>query len=77
MKKQTQNQRLIAYLKKNRKGITTMEAFRHLGITCLHKRISEVEMTKYAPGYGCYYHITRTPEKTKDGARVIRYSLSK
>ena len=41
--KKTQCQRLLAYLRKNRKGITTMEAFEHLRITCVHKRIAELE----------------------------------
>jgi hypothetical protein len=78
-KKQTQCQRLLAYLKKNRKGITTMEAFEHLRITCVHKRIAELEttwlvcprtmLTLQPPA------ITRTKERTATGSIVTRYKL--
>lgn len=80
--KQTQCQRLLAYLRKNRRGITTMEAFEHLRITCVHKRIAEIE--------GCEEHwitrekgpsgmvrIDRIKEKTVSGATVTRYKLAK
>ena len=39
----TQKQALLAYLKKNGKGITTWVAFDQLGISCVHKRISDLE----------------------------------
>ena len=80
-KKQSQCQRLLAYLKKNRKGITTMEAFRELGITCVHKRIHDLEcigerLTQ--PPYFLPTHtITRTPERTASGSIVTRYKLAR
>ena len=37
-----QKQALLAYLKRHQKGVTTWQAF-ELGITCLWKRISELE----------------------------------
>lgn len=80
-KKKTQRQRLLAYLRKNRKGITTMEAFQHLGITCVHKRIAEIEdeieeLTQ--PPWFVYRHtITRTPERTASGSIVTRYKLAR
>ena len=79
-KKQSQRQHLLAYLKKNRKGITTMEAFEHLRITCVHKRIKEVELTPdFDPkcGMNIWHNITRTPERTASGSIVTRYKLSR
>lgn len=79
--KQTQCQRLLAYLKKHRKGITTMEAFRELGITCVHKRIAELEAQyEYMlqpPWHLQLYPITRHREKTAGGATVTRYKLAR
>ena len=80
-KKQTQCQRLLAYLKKNRKGITTMEAFEHLRITCVHKRIAElegigIEIEGY-PFIVAAYEIKRTREKSASGATVTRYKLAR
>lgn len=78
--KKTQCQRLLAYLRKHRKGITTMEAFRELGITCVHKRIAEIDGIQIGTdkhGYAICVHITRTPEKTAEGARIIRYKLAR
>ncbi len=68
-KKQTQCQRLLAYLKRHKKGITTMESFVYLNICCLHKRISDLEKLDHK--------ITRTREKTPGGAYVTRYKLAK
>ena len=78
-KKRTQCQRLLAYLKRNRKGITTMEAFEHLRITCLHKRISELEeIAELDGGYWKLVHfITRTKERTASGSIVTRYKLAR
>ncbi len=79
-KKQTQCQRLLAYLKKHRKGITTMEAFRELGITCVHKRMAEIDgMPIVAPDGHCagWINITRTPERATSGAIVTRYKLAR
>jgi hypothetical protein len=79
-KPKSQCQRLLAYLKKNRKGITTMEAFEHLRITCVHKRISELEdpysyynYMRYTPSL----RITRTKERTASGSIVTRYKLTR
>jgi hypothetical protein len=79
-KKQTQCQRLLAYLKKHRKGITTMEAFRELGITCLHKRIGEIDGKHIGSddyGYAICVRITRTRERTASGSIVTRYKLAR
>ena len=82
--KKTQCQRLLAYLRKNRKGITTMEAFRELGITCVHKRIGELEEVGewqagiYGHGRFVQKHtILRTPERTATGSIVTRYKLAR
>lgn len=84
-KKQSQCQRLLAYLRKNRKGITTMEAFRELGITCVHKRIAEIDGQTFAwierqesfhPTHE-FIHITRMPERTATGSTVTRYKLAR
>jgi hypothetical protein len=77
-KKQTQCQRLLAYLKKHRKGITTMEAFEHLRITCVHKRIAELERTSefnLNSKTWSFPSITRTKERTASGSIVTRYKL--
>lgn len=82
-KKQTQCQRLLAYLKRHKKGITTMEAFQHLGITCVHKRIAELEdqIEVETRGTNTYLvrpnQITRTPERTASGSIVTRYKLDR
>ena len=79
-KKQSQCQRLLAYLKKNRKGITTMEAFQHLGITCVHKRIAEIDGAPEWNNKTQDVHtisIIRTPERTASGSTVTRYKLSR
>jgi hypothetical protein len=80
-KKQSQCQRLLAYLKRNRKGITTMEAFEHLRITCVHKRIGEIEdivkETKDYPFLALAYTIRRTKERTATGSIVTRYKLAR
>ena len=81
-KKKTQCQRLLAYLKKHRKGITTMEAFEHLRITCVHKRIADLEelfWQEWIPeeGPAPKQRITRTPERTASGSIVTRYKLAR
>ena len=80
-KPKSQAQRLLAYLKKNRKGITTMEAFRELGITCVHKRIADLESIGaellQPPWFAPAYHIIRTPERTASGSIVTRYKLAR
>jgi len=88
MKARTQNQRLLAYLKKNRKGITTLEAFTELGICRLSERIRELEgdtadfpesvaAMLQQQGYQGFPTITRTREKTAGGATVTRYKLAR
>jgi len=85
-KPKTQCQRLLAYLRKNRRGITTMEAFRELGITCVHKRIADLESIgtwvhdPYDPICESFIQthiITRTPERTASGSTVTRYKLAR
>lgn len=85
-KKKSQCQRLLAYLKKNRRGITTMEAFEHLRITCVHKRIADIEeIGDWEPdphdpicaSFIPTYKITRTPERTASGSIVTRYKLAR
>ena len=82
---QCQRQRLLAYLRKHRKGITTMEAFRELGITCVHKRIAEIngqtfawieKRKPYEPN-DLFIHITKTPERTATGSIVTRYKIAR
>ena len=80
--KKTQCQRLLAYLRKNKRGITTMEAFRELGITCVHKRISDIEelfWREWMPEDSAapLKRITRTPERTATGSTVTRYKLAR
>jgi hypothetical protein len=79
--KKTQCQRLVAYLRKHRRGITTMEAFEHLRITCLHKRIAELEQEKelftHSPWFRKIHTITRTREVTPFGSTVTRYKLAR
>ena len=75
-KKQSQCQRLLAYLKKHRKGITTMEAFEHLRITCVHKRIAELEQTREFMEFGGL-NMLRIKERTASGSIVTRYKLAR
>jgi hypothetical protein len=72
--KQTQCQRLLAYLKRHKKGITQLEAFTALGICRLSERVRELERTSSVV---CWYGITRTRERTPGGATVTRYKLAK
>ena len=80
-KKQTQCEELARYLKKHRsKGITTMEASRELGITCVHKRIAELEDPYSAHNYKRNLpplRIARTKEKTDWQTIVTRYKLAR
>lgn len=64
MKKRTQVDRLISYLKRHKRGITTLEAAKELGICSLHRRISDA----YAAGH-CIAGFA------EDGARYLRYKL--
>lgn len=62
---QTQNERLIAYLKQHH-FITRRDAARKLEIMNLWQRISEIEE---AIGY----RLDRRPVTTKTGKRVLQY----
>jgi len=81
MKTKTQNQRLLSYLKKNRKGITTMEAFSELGICRLSERIRELEAIgaelAYPPWFAPAHDISRTRETSASGVTVTRYKLAR
>ena len=64
------------------KGITTMEAFRELGITCVHKRIAELEELFWqewmpAESPAPMQRIIRTKERTATGSIVTRYKLAR
>lgn len=57
-----------------------MEAFRELGITCVHKRIAELEEREHYDDRGDRLFrvtITRHREKTARGATVTRYKLAR
>jgi len=69
MKARTQKPRLLAYLKKHQKGITTLEAAVNLLMCRLSERIRELEADGHA--------IKRTREKTDGGATVTRYKLKR
>jgi hypothetical protein len=82
--KKTQCQRLLAYLRKNRKGITSLEAAKELDMVCLHKRIAElegaypVEITHQAKDLcSPVIRITRTDELSATGSTVTRYKLAR
>lgn len=83
MKTKTQNQALLAYLKKHKKGITTLEAMQHLGICRLSERIREVErlgemaFDKQGAYWNHHYKITRLREKSANGATITRYKLAR
>ena len=76
--RKSQPERLLAYLQTNKKGITTMEAFQHLGITCVHKRVADLEAdwTIEQDGVFCPIAITRIKERTASGSIVTRYKLA-
>ena len=63
----TQNGRLLNYLQQHPEGITTLEAMERLRILRLSERIRECEARDYV--------FSHTPEKTVNGARVVRYKL--
>ena len=62
----TQNDKLLLWLDSH-DGITQLEAFNALGCCRLSERCREIEKQGYL--------ISREPEKTPGGARVIRYRL--
>jgi hypothetical protein len=64
MKKRTQVERLVSYLKRHKRGITTLEAATELGICSLHRRIADA----YDAGYVIHGRF-------QDGTRHLRYKL--
>ena len=63
----TQKSKLLAYLESHPQGITQLEAFNTLGCCRLSERVRECEHLGWV--------FSHTPEKTKNGARVIRYKI--
>ena len=64
MQKKTQVSKLIAYLRRNKRGITTLEAAANLGICSLHRRISDAAMQ------GHFIH-----GRKEKGKNYFRYKL--
>jgi len=59
-----------------------MEAFEHLRITCVHKRIAEIDGCEEhwitaQKGPSAMIRIDRIREKTASGATVTRYKLAR
>jgi len=80
MKTKTQNQRLLAYLKKHRKGITTLEAVLELGILRLSERIREIKnvgVPDEKTGWRICWSIDKASETSSNGATVTRYKLAR
>lgn len=69
----TQNQALLAWLKKHPKGITTWVAFDQLGLSCVHKRIAELE----AQGHTIERQSIAGVNRYNNPCRVTRYRLAK
>ena len=65
----TQNARLLNWLETHQNGLTQLEAFNALGCCRLSERVRELERLGYL--------IEHSPEKTANGARVMRYRLIK
>ena len=65
----TQNAKLLTFLESNPNGIRTLDAMEKLRILRLSQRIIELERLGYL--------IEHSPEKTANGARVMRYRLIK
>ena len=63
----TQNARLLNWLETHQNGLTQLEAFNALGCCRLSERIRELKRLGYL--------IEHSPEKTANGARVMRYRL--
>ena len=82
-KKKSQCQQLLSYLRKNRRGITTMEVMLELGICRLSERIREIEAIGHFKAgvltdrWHAEYVITRTRETAPNGSTVARYRLSR
>ena len=65
----TQNARILNWLESHDEGITTLEASDNLRICRLSERIREIERLGFL--------IDHEPERTANGARVIRYRLQR
>ncbi len=63
----TQNAKLLSYLEQHPHGITQLEAFNLLGCCRLSERVRELQTLGYV--------LDHRPERTANGARVIRYVL--
>ena len=68
----TQKEALLAFLRKNKKGITTYSAFEFLGISCVHKRVSDLE----ADGYKIDRQSIDGLNRYGNPCRVTRYRLA-
>ena len=64
----SQNSKLLVYLESH-DGVTTFEATLNLGIARVSERVRELSVAPY------HCHIEHRPERTSNGARVIRYVL--
>ena len=69
----TQKQALLEYLKKHPKGITTWVAFDALGISCVHKRIKDLE----EDGHKIERMSVDGVNRYNNPCRVTRYRLLK
>ena len=68
----TQNQALLAYMKRHPKGVTTWQAFEYLGITSLHSRIRELE----ALGHKIERTDVHGVNRYGNPCKVVRYRLT-
>lgn len=68
----TQEEALLKYLKRHPGGITTWVAFDQLGITCLWKRISDLERRGHIIERQDVYGTNRYGNACK----VVRYRLT-
>lgn len=67
----TQKEALLNYLKRHPKGLTTWVAFEILGITCVHKRVADLE----ADGYAIERQTIDGTNRYGNPCRVTRYRL--
>lgn len=76
----TQNARLLQYLKKNKRGISQLEAFNKLGICRLSERIRELQgwgKQLYRSGEShCISHQSERVKTRYGYATVTRYKLA-
>ena len=66
-----QQDALLTYLRRHNKGVTTWVAFDQLGITCLWKRISELE----AKGHKIARYDVHGVNRYGNACKVTRYIL--